>query len=196
MGGGGTALATANVGLDRPDVGAALANPYWPASGFSAEVAGQAVQPGLTTLYVYGHTPARGWWYQPTYVSASSLVLPGAPLPAANGFPSVTISAPTSGEHIRWTQGRYTLQGAAADPRAGRANGSGIDRVSVYFYGDEHDPNRIFIGNATLNGTTWSLTFTPKNVPTGHPQMYVYAHSALTGRESSASVSLYLEQNA
>jgi hypothetical protein len=195
MDSGGTALASATVGLNRPDVGAALANPYWSASGFTADVPGAAVQPGVTTLYVYAHTPARGWWYQPIYVSASSLELPGAPVPAANGFPSVTISAPASGEHIPWTRGTYTLYGSAADPRAGRANGSGIDRVTVYFYGDEHDPNRIFVGNATIDGTTWSLDFVPKNFPTGHPQMYVYARSSLTGRESSASTSLYLDQN-
>jgi Bacterial Ig domain len=197
MDGGGKQLATATVGLDRPDVAAVLGNPSWSASGYDAIVPGSAIQPGLVTVYVYGHTPDRGWWYRTTYVVASSIppLSLAAPNPAANTFPTVTISAPTSGERIPWSRGTYTLYGSAADPQAGRDVGSGIDKVTVYFYGDKSDPDRILVGEAKISGTQWSLTFSPRDFPTGHPQMYVYARSKLTGREASATTNLYLVQN-
>ena len=52
MSAGGHLISHASIQLSRPDVAAALNNPYWSASGFSAPVS----VTGLT-LYVYIHTP-------------------------------------------------------------------------------------------------------------------------------------------
>src|SRR5258708_8294 len=56
MDAGGTQLAFATVGLDRPDVGDAFGKPSWNNSGFSAEVPGSVLQPGVSPVLVYCHT--------------------------------------------------------------------------------------------------------------------------------------------
>ena len=58
------ARARGAVGQNRPDVGAALGNPFYAASGFYAGVPGSSVPAGAQTLNVYLHTPAKGWWYR------------------------------------------------------------------------------------------------------------------------------------
>ncbi|MDQ3810324.1 MAG: hypothetical protein M3336_08540, partial [Chloroflexota bacterium] len=70
MDGGGRMLARANIAQDRPDVAAALENPYWTASGFSAFV--PAIDAGSQTLSVYAHTPAKGWWFKQVSIVAST----------------------------------------------------------------------------------------------------------------------------
>src|SRR5438094_9906440 len=61
MDGGGRMLAKASFAQNRPDVGAATANPYWSASGFGAAIAGSSVPSGSQTLNVYAHTPSKAW---------------------------------------------------------------------------------------------------------------------------------------
>src|SRR5262249_11627566 len=74
MDGGGRMLANAVFAESRPDVAAALGNPYWAASGFGATVPSGALSPGDQLLSIYAHTPGKGWWYKqvPVNVSASA----------------------------------------------------------------------------------------------------------------------------
>jgi hypothetical protein len=57
-------LAEATVGQSRPDVAKALGNGFYDRSGFSAQFDAQALSLGPQTLYVYAHTPSRGWWFR------------------------------------------------------------------------------------------------------------------------------------
>jgi hypothetical protein len=181
MGAGGTLLASAEVGLDRPDVAAATGNTAWRASGFSASVNSNALQTGAYVLQLYGHTPDKGWWYTgfPLTVSMAT----DSPLA---GPPMVSINRPRSDEAISANQTTYTINGAAVDPAATRATGVGIDRVEVYLNGPRDDPHGVFLGDATINGTDWSLTFSPHLYQWGGTSLFVYARSRLTGSESQA----------
>jgi hypothetical protein len=181
MGAGGSLLASAEVGLDRPDVATATGNPAWQASGFSASVSGNAVQAGAYVLQLYGHTPDKGWWYTgfPLTVSvATDFSIAGPPM--------VSINRPRSDEAISASQTTYTISGDAVDPAATGASGIGIDRVEIYLNGPRGDPRGTFLGAATINGTDWSLTFSPHLYPWGSTTLFVYARSRLTGGESQA----------
>jgi hypothetical protein len=70
---GGTMLAEAAFAHNRPDVAAALANPYYASSGYSAIIDGSHLQLGPQTLTVYTHTPGNGWWYEEVPVQVGSL---------------------------------------------------------------------------------------------------------------------------
>jgi hypothetical protein len=181
MGSGGTMLATALVGLDRPDVAAATGNPDWSESGFSAEISASALQPGVDPLLIYGHTPAKGWWYTTfdAFVSAASN--------ASLAPPSVSIAVPGPEASIPVTSRSYTIKGSAADPGVTSPSlGSGIDQVLVYLGGRREDPRSILLGNASISGDQWSLTFSPDLYPWGSTTLYVYAHARFSGEEAEA----------
>lgn len=182
MGAGGTQLASATVGLDRPDVADALGNPFWSASGFSAEVPATALELGVSSLLLYGHTPNKGWWYTTIYVAVSESETASTSV----GPPTVSINSPGAEQTIAVTSHSFTVTGSAADPQAGRSIGSGIDRVEVYLNGRRDDPHSVFLGNADLNGTDWSLTFDPSKYPWGSVSLYAYARSRISGQESTA----------
>src|ERR1700704_5953729 len=59
---GGGLVAEAAISQNRPDVAAALGNPFWAASGFSAFINFGSLPIGNQTLSVYAHTPGKGWW--------------------------------------------------------------------------------------------------------------------------------------
>jgi Bacterial Ig domain len=191
MDSGGTVLAAAAVGLDRPDVAAATGNPLWNASGFSAEVAGTALQPGMDTLYLYGHTPSKGWWYTTALLFVEQ---PTATAPV--GAPNVSITRPRSSETISVNKtsnssaNSYTISGTAVDPAETGATGVGIDRIDVYLNGPRGDSHAAFLGTATLTGTDWSLTFSPNRYRWGNTELVVYVHSRLTGEETLAVQSI------
>jgi hypothetical protein len=182
MGAGGSQLASATVGLDRPDVAESLGNPYWNAAGFSADLPASAFQPGVSPVLVYGHTPSKGWWYTTIYLSINE----SGAAASSGGPPTVSINSPSPEQTISVTRGSFTITGAAADPQASRSVGSGIDQVAVYLNGRRDDPHSVFLGNAVLNGTDWSLTFTPANYPWGSVSLYAYARSRISGQESTA----------
>lgn len=69
MNDGGRPLSHALFAQPRPDVAAALGNPYWSASGWSALIATSALVDGPNTLTVYAHAPDKGWWYKQVSVS-------------------------------------------------------------------------------------------------------------------------------
>jgi hypothetical protein len=203
--GGSRLLAHANLGLSRPDVGAALDNPFWSASGFAAFVPADALTAGPQTLLVYAHTPGKGWWYKTLAVNVSPGLAPAPVLPPANvsALPIISIEQPTDGQ-ILVTSRDATLSGYALDtyavPGQGVA-GSGVDRVEVYL-GAPRERGGAFLGDAQLGfsdaaaasrygpefaSAGWRLTFKPTNYDNNTYLLYVYARSAISGREDVAN---------
>ncbi len=209
MDGGGRMLAKAQFAQSRPDVASVLGNPFWAASGFNAFVGAGAVPEGSQTLNVYAHTPGKGWWYKSVTVNASASApaasaptAPGtaAPVAAGGAPPDIVIDKPKGAEIVK-TSADYTIQGYAVDPNAQPnqgSQGSGIDRVSIYMDRDKDDPATTFLGDAELafnsadarakygdRGASagFQLTFKPTNFKAGFHQIFVYAHSVVTGKE-------------
>ncbi|MBV9358566.1 MAG: hypothetical protein JO023_23900 [Chloroflexi bacterium] len=185
---GGTVLASSGiVGQNRPDVAAALGNPAYAASGFSATVPAGALSPGQHTLYVYAHTPAKGSWYMPVTVNVTSGGGGGgqaSATPSTSGGPILTVIAPMPEEAVSTQHGQYTIRGNAYDPGAPSGTGSGVDQVQVYINGPRETGTQL--GGVTLNtgNGDWNVTFYPTRFPSMHANLYVYARSALTGKET------------
>ncbi|MBV9174191.1 MAG: hypothetical protein JOZ81_29355 [Chloroflexi bacterium] len=192
---GGREIAHAVFQLDRPDVAAALNNPFWAASGFSASL-GTASFVTDATVYVYAHTPSKGWWYlQVTATPANIQVNPGPMLNIETPTPLATVHANSP----------YIARGFAFDPAS--TSGPGVDRVQLYLNGDKS--SGIYIGDATLGAADkfaanrgpqfgnagWQLTFQPnswlQNINDNQlVQLTVYAHSSLTGAETQATTTI------
>lgn len=202
MGAGGTLLARGLVGQNRPDVGAALNNPFWSASGWSAAV---AVPAGTTTLLVYLHTPGKGWWFRHLPVVGVPSTTAIQPQPAPGGSPVNVIVEPRAAQNLG-TAVDFELRGYALDPAAAPNQGSqgtGIDQVQVYLNGPRGDPASTFLGNAWLafsdatatarygpqfTASGWRLTLKTTSLHANAYTVYAYAHSAVTGLESVSRV--------
>lgn len=64
-----TFLGRATYAIERSDVSAHFGNPNWKNSGFSLTIDTAQLPLGASTLTVYAHTPARGWWSAAVSVS-------------------------------------------------------------------------------------------------------------------------------
>src|SRR5579859_682731 len=71
MSAGGRMVGHAAIQLARPDVATALNNPYWGASGFATVLPAAGLSSGAT-LYVYVHTPSKGWWYEQLFTATTT----------------------------------------------------------------------------------------------------------------------------
>ena len=185
---GGTSLGHATVGVSRPDVAATWGNPYWSAAGWQAAIDPGALPPGEDTLFVYAHTPAKGWWGLPVAVEVKQLTSstgePLAPAPALQGaLPLVSVGVPREGETVSTRTRIFPISGTASDPSNGGARG--IDWVEVWLNGEANTDNAVMLGVADLSRDgTWSLPFDPGShlpIPTN---LYVYAHSGVSGKTS------------
>lgn len=188
----GTLLARGQVGLDRPDVAAALGNAYWASAGWSATFDGSQLPSGQTVLSAYIGTPARGWLFQQVAVTnagGSAEIL--APAPAAQGPPPrVTILTPQPGESVSTSNRRYTISGTASDATTG---GRGIDWVELWLNGEANTDGAIRIGDADLaNDGTWSFVVDVDRYLAINSNLYAYAHSAVNGKRSLAVVHFYI----
>jgi hypothetical protein len=185
----------------RPDVAAALNNPAWSAAGFVGSIAANTLLPGPNTLYVYAHTPAKGWWYKQ---AAFTLV--------ASDFafdPRLDLAYPTPLATLHGGQ-PVTVRGTAIDRNASASQGTGVDRVQVYLDGDRK--TGIFLGDATLGKADasvarfgpqfasggWELTFTPTSAlgslsDNQISKISVYARSSVTGQETETSTAIMIE---
>jgi hypothetical protein len=212
MDGGGKMLAKATIALDRPDVAAALGNPYFENSGFGATIPSGALAAGPATLSVYAHTPGKGWWYKQVNVNVSSSAptspaptTGGAPAPVSGGaLPIVAIEQPANGDTLKTKPEIYTIMGYALDKNAAPNQGSqgtGIDSVQVYVDA-EKDNGGTLLGDATLayedataaaaygsqfQSSGWRLDFKPTNLHAGSHTLFVYAHSVVTNKENLAT---------
>jgi hypothetical protein len=194
MGGGGKQIANAQIAMSRPDVAAVTGNPYAAASGFSALVDGAQVGGGPQTLYVYAHTGGKGWWFKQVNVNgggtggaapAPAASAPAASAPAAAGSaPQLTIDKPAANENVS-TKSTYSIEGTASDPGFGPA---GIDVVDVFINGERGGAYSTELGTATPDSQgQWMLQFEPTKYPSMHSNLFVYAHSRNTGKETLAT---------
>jgi hypothetical protein len=180
MGNGGTMLAKGIVAQNRPDVGAALGNPYWAASGFSASVPGSSLPAGSQTLNVYVHTGGKGWWFKSVNVNVSSAApAAAAPAPSTSSSSSsggsanttVTVTNPTEAQNVS-TRSDFTIQGTASND---------VDRVDVWINGEPDTGTELGTVTPQSDGS-WSLTFSPTHFPSTHANIYVFGHSKVTGK--------------
>ena len=189
LAGSGKFLSQGTIGMSRPDVAAALANPYYGSSGFAATIPAGALSPGQHTLAVYAHTPDKGWWYRELAVNVV-----GQPA-ASTDKPTVGVSQPEYGEKVYTEDDTYTIIGYALDPAATimqGSQGSGIDRVQVY-------GNDTYLGDAELGYSNadasafgsqfanagFRFDFKPTKLHEGNAQLEIRAHSVVTGKEMS-----------
>jgi hypothetical protein len=192
----GTLLARGSVGLNRADVGSALGNAAWSAAGWRAVVDTSALPAGQDTLSAYLHTPAKGWWAMQltllvggqTVGSTGELL---APAPAAQGAPPLlTVTSPSDGQYVSTRRRSFAISGTARDPLSGPR---GIDWVEVWFNGEANSERAIFLGPADITADgTWSINFDPGAFPPINSNLYVYAHSGVTGKRTLQVVHFYL----
>ncbi len=196
LAGSGQFLTQGTVGMSRPDVAAALDNPYALNSGFLATVPAGMLQAGQHTLTVYAHTPDKGWWYQQVNVNVA------APAVAQNPQLIAAITTPEYGDNIYTGDDTYTIMGYALDQSATIAQGSqgtGIDRVQVYmndaYMGDADlafsDSHAATFGSQFANAG-FRFTFKPTKLHEGNVQLEVRAHSVVTGNELSVPTTFTL----
>jgi pyruvate/2-oxoglutarate/acetoin dehydrogenase E1 component len=183
----GTLLGHAMVGLARPDVGSALGNPYWSASGWRVLIDPGSLPPGQDALSVYAHTPQKGSWFLQTTVSVGQVVSssgePLAPAPALQGLPPVvTVTSPGDGQIVSTRLRSLVITGTAKDPTNGVR---GIDWVEVWFNGEANSDHGAFLGVVDLlTDGTWSLPFDPGAHEPIDSNLYVYAHSGVNGKKT------------
>jgi hypothetical protein len=171
-------VATGIVGQNRPDVGNALGNPFFAASGFSAVVPADALGSGSQTFTVAAHTPSRGTWTKQFSVNVGG----PPPPPKPTGLVG-TILVPGENELIQAVND-YTIRGTAYDTRTSAELGVGVDRVQVYLDGPRGVTGSHFLGTANLNGDEWSLNFSPTEWDSfRHHNLWVYVRSSVTGEE-------------
>jgi hypothetical protein len=129
---------------------------------------------------------------------------PAAPAPTSpqGAAPILVIEAPKGAEIVKTSTSDYQIIGYALDPNAAANQGSqgtGIDHVAVYMDADKDDPKTIFLGDAELafssdsarlaygdkfTSAGWRLSIKPtKYTAKGH-QLFVYAHSVVTNKET------------
>jgi hypothetical protein len=192
----GRFLARGTVGLNRPDVAAALGDPDHAASGFMATIPAGVLTNGEHTLTVYAHTPDKGWWYQQLTVTLSQQ-------PAATaGRPVVAISQPDYGDKVYAGEDTFTLMGYALDPSATLqqgSQGSGIDRVQVFindtYFGDAElgysDADAGALGTQFANAG-FRFAFEPTMLHEGNAQLEVRAHSVVSGNDIFASTTFLI----
>jgi hypothetical protein len=185
---GGTLLAQGSVGLNRPDVAAALNNEFWSASGWLATVDASQLQAGQDQLSVNLHTPGKGWFARTLTlnVSQNANQTTGEILAPAPGLagppPTLSVLTPQPGEAISTTNRAYVISGTATPVGA-------IDSVQVWLNGEANTLNATFLGEADLDSHGgWSLTFDAKQFMPIDSNLYVYARSSLNGKQSEASV--------
>jgi hypothetical protein len=198
---GGQEIAHPLFQTNRPDVAAALNNPAWAASGFTATIPANTLLPGATTLYVYAHTPSKGWWYR-----QAPITLVGSDFAFD---PRLDLEFPTPLASIHGGQ-PVTARGTAIDRNANASQGTGVDRVELYLNGDRKtgtflgdavlgkaDPSVAHFGSQFTNGG-WELTFTPTSAINTLSDnqtctLTVYARSSVTGQETSTFTTILIE---
>jgi hypothetical protein len=197
MNAGGQLISNAVIQLNRPDVAATLGNPYYASSGYAATVSPTTFASG-GILYIYAHTPDKGWWYQQALSSGS-----------AAGFaagPRLDIETPTALATVH-SNAAFTIRGTAYGPLADPSKTTGVDRVQVYLNGDRK--TGIYIGDASLGlydkfaqqagqpDAGFQLTFQPNSWMSSISdnqitQLTIYARSSVTGSESSVQKSIII----
>jgi hypothetical protein len=139
-------------------------------------------------------------FFTPPQIAANAVPdvpAPGAAAPAPPAIvpgPYVAVANPVPGDTLR--VGGLDIQGKAFDPAAGPELGSGIDRLQVFL--EDRDRGGLFLGDARLGlpntaaapgsqfaQAGWDVVV---NLPAGFHSIFVYARSAVTGKETALQV--------
>jgi hypothetical protein len=180
---GGTLLTNAAIALNRPDVAAALGNPFYANSGFHATVS-TALPAGSQTLTVVAHTPSKGSWSQQVTVNVGAPTGPVLVAPNATSGIVLRIISPTPDDVIVATT-NGAIYGVAYDTRTRPELGIGVDRVQAYLDGARGTAGSQYLGDATFNGTNWTIVWSPTRYnQVRHHILWVYARSNVTGEEA------------
>lgn len=194
---GGTLLASAQVGLPRDDVAAALGNPYWNRAGFSAAFADSGLTVGSNILSVYAHTPDKGWWYRQLEVR-----LPAPPPRAYADDPLLIVREVDPSLDVEHTTPNLTLRGYALDRNLPvglvlGVGGSGVSQVQVYLDGPPNGGGTL-LGSPTLGIKNreamgfgerfllsgWEVTVHPGEFSIDRHEFFIYALSAYWPNET------------
>jgi hypothetical protein len=181
---GGNVLANAAIAQSRPDVAAVLGNPFYANSGFNAVVSA-ALPTGPQTLTIVAHTPGRGSWTKPVSINVSGSAGPVVVSQGAASGIVLKIISPTPDDLIV-ANNNGLISGVAYDTRVSHPEqGTGVDRVQAYLDGPRGTAGSQFLGEATFNGTNWTIPWEPtKYSHVSHHIMWVYARSNVTGEEA------------
>jgi hypothetical protein len=171
----GSLVSHPTVGLARPDVAATFGNPFWSTAGWSGPLDTGVLSAGQNTLSVYAHAPDKGWWYTQLTVTTGAL---GAAAP-----PLLRVDTPAAEQRVSDRLGSFPVSGFATDPGIGPA---GIDYVEVWLNGEENSDTGIHLGTADFDTKSgiWKVEFNPAKVPALPSNLYVYAHSGITGKRT------------
>jgi hypothetical protein len=103
--------------------------------------------------------------------------------PGASTGLVLKIISPTTSDIVP-SNNNGTIYGVAYDTRTRPELGIGVDKVSAYLDGPRGTAGSQFLGDATFNGTNWSIPWEPTRFNTvRHHILWVYAHSLVTGEE-------------
>jgi hypothetical protein len=187
---GNTLLTNAAIALSRPDVAAALENPFYANSGFNGVVS-TALPTGAQTLTVVAHTPNKGSWSKQVQVNVSASAGPTFTSGTATTGIVLKVISPTPDDLVL-PNDNGTINGIAYDTRTRAELGVGVDRVSLYLNGARGTPGSQSLGDAVQNGTNWTLAWQPTRFDgVQHNILWVYAHSSVTGEEALLQQDLY-----
>jgi hypothetical protein len=115
-------------------------------------------------------------------VNVSGSSAPGTATASGSGLVLKIISP--GPDDIITSNNNGTIFGVAYDTRTRAELGSGVDRVQVYLDGPRGQAGSQALGDATLSGTNWSLSWEPTRFnKVEHHILWVYAHSNVTGEE-------------
>jgi hypothetical protein len=197
---GGSLMVQAATSQPRSDIAAALGNPYWANSGFTATFSEASLSVGSNLLTVYAHTPDKGWWYRQL-----QLIVPAAPARANADDPLVVVREATPSLDVPQTTPTLSLIGYAID-RNMPANvqlgvgGSGVSSVQAYLDGPRTPGNgsgsllaTASLGQKNREATGFGDRFEmsgfeidihPTDLTVDRHELYIYAESAFWPHES------------
>jgi hypothetical protein len=101
-------------------------------------------------------------------------------VPAASGAPQVNVTDPSEGQNVSTRSGDHAIMGAVSAPGA---SPSDIDQIQVWIDG-ERDSGTLIGTTTPASDGSWSISFTPTHFASTHSNIYVYAHSKSTGKET------------
>lgn len=188
---GAPLLAQATIGQKRDDVAAALGNPDFGASGFTAAFPVNNLGVGSNMVTVSAHARDKGWRYQQLELRVAA-----APDRGYADDPLVIVrEAVPSLDVIR--QGDLILRGYAIDRNMPKdqtlgVGGSGVSSVLFYLDGPKNAGGGVFLGNASLGLTNreatgfgerfrksgWEMRIHLGELSADRHALFIYAYSA------------------
>ncbi|MSQ24654.1 MAG: hypothetical protein EXR58_08980 [Chloroflexi bacterium] len=192
--GTGAFLGSASYGANRPEAGSALGSDRFRASGWRLQWDASQIRSGqVHTLHIYAHSTVTNAWFSTTRTIRVGFA----------DDPGVGVDNPKPGERVA---GEVAIRGWAADRNS--PSGTGVDAVHVYLdgpssvgrflgaatYGSSRSDVAASLGSSELRDSGWNLTWNPRGVTGGNHQVYIYAHSILTGTWSLRQISFELDQ--